>query len=197
MAILGSHNSMTYLKSNNVLMNIFKFCWRCQTSDIDTQLYKGVRCFDIRIRLKNDNWVFAHGSSTFKTPVFDGYKGLDGLLSHLNRHAVCTLRKIYIRLILEESKENLTQEKAFVEKVKEIYNKYTPNLVFFEFTRKFDWKVLVDTGVHVKEPEQFVGSMKSWYGKVWPWLYWKLNNKRDKEKFNKMEDNDIALFDFI
>ena len=118
-------------------------------------------------------------------------------MNYLNRHAVCTLRKIYIRLILEESKENLAQEEAFVEKVKEIYNKYTPNLVFFEFTRKFDWKVLVDTGVYVKEPEQFVGSMKSWYGKVWPWLYWKLNNKRDKEKFNKMEDNDIALFDFI
>ena len=137
-------------------MNMFKFCWRCQTSDIDTQLLKGVRCFDIRIRLKNDNWVFAHGRSTLKSTT---QNGLDNLLSHLN--------------------------------------KYAPNLIFFEFTRKFDWKVLVDTGVYIKEPEQFVGSMKSWYGKIWPWLYWKINNNKDKEAFEKLGEGDIALFDFV
>ena len=197
MAILGSHNSMTYLESNNIFMNIFKFCWRCQTSDIDTQLLKGVRCFDIRIRLENNNWVFAHGKSILKTITQNGYNGLDGLLNHLNKYAVSTSSKIYIRLILEESKENLKQEKAFIKKVKEIYNKYIPNLIFFEFTRKFDWKVLIDTGVYIKEPEQFVGSMKSWYGKIWPWLYWKINNNKDKKTFEKLGESDIALFDFI
>lgn len=197
MAILGSHNSMTYLESHSIFMNIFKFCWRCQTSDIDTQLLKGVRCFDIRIRLENGSWVFAHGRSTLKATTQNGYNGLDGLLNHLNKYTVSTSNKIYIRLILEESKENLKQEEAFVKKVKEIYNKYTPNLIFFEFTRKFDWKVLIDTGVHIKEPEQFVGSMKSWYGKIWPWLYWKINNNEDKKAFEKMGESDIALFDFV
>ena len=197
MAILGSHNSMTYLESHSIFMNIFKFCWRCQTSDINTQLLKGVRCFDIRIRLENDYWVFAHGRSILKSTTQNGLDGLDGLLNYLNKYAVSTSNKIYIRLILEESKENLKQEEAFVKKVKEIYNKYTPNLIFFEFTRKFDWKVLVDTGVHIKEPEQFVGSMKSWYGKIWPWLYWKLNHNKDKKAFEKLGESDIALFDFI
>lgn len=175
-------------------MNMFKFCWRCQTSDIDTQLLKGVRCFDIRIRLKNGSWVFAHGRSTLKATT---QNGLDDLLDHLNKYAAQISSKIYVRLILEESKENLKQEAAFVEKVKEIDNKYAPNLIFFEFTRKFDWKVLVDTGVYIKEPEQFVGSMKSWYGKIWPWLYWKINNNKDKEAFEKMGESDIALFDFV
>lgn len=197
MAILGSHNSMTYLESHSIFMNIFKFCWRCQTSDIDTQLLKGVRCFDIRIRLENNNWVFAHGKSILKTTTQNGYNGLDGLLNHLNKYAVSTSSKIYIRFILEESKENPKQEEAFVKKVKEIYNKYTPNLIFFEFTRKFDWKVLIDTGVYIKEPEQFVGSMKSWYGKIWPWLYWKINNNKDKEAFEELGEGDIALFDFV
>ena len=197
MAILGSHNSMTYLKSHSIFMNIFKFCWRCQTSDIDTQLLRGVRCFDIRIRLEESNWVFAHGKSILKATTQNGYNGLDGLLNNLNKYAVSTSSKIYIRLILEESKENLKQEEAFVKKVKEIYNKYTPNLIFFEFTRKFDWKILVDTGVYIKEPEQFVGSMKSWYGKIWPWLYWKINNNKDKEAFKKLGESDIALFDFV
>lgn len=197
MAILGSHNSMTYLESNSIFMNIFKFCWRCQTSNIDTQLLKGVRCFDIRIRLEKSNWVFAHGKSILKATTQNGYNGLDGLLNYLNKYAVSTSSKIYIRLILEESKENLKQEEAFVKKVKEIYNKYTPNLIFFEFTRKFDWKILVDTGVYIKEPEQFVGSMKSWYGKIWPWLYWKINNNKDKEAFKKLDESDIALFDFV
>ena len=175
-------------------MNMFKFCWRCQTSDIDTQLLKGVRCFDIRIRLKNDNWVFAHGRSTLKSTT---QNGLDNLLSHLNKYAINASEKIYVRLILEESKEDFEQEAAFIEKVKEIDNKYAPNLIFFEFTRKFDWKVLVDTGVYIKEPEQFVGSMKSWYGKIWPWLYWKINNNKDKEAFEKLGEGDIALFDFV
>ena len=194
MAILGSHNSMTYLKSHSIFMNIFKFCWRCQTSDIDTQLLRGVRCFDIRIRLKNSSWVFAHGRSTLKATT---QNGLDDLLDHLNKYAVQISSKIYVRLILEESKEDLEQEAAFVEKVKEIDNKYAPNLIFFEFTRKFDWKVLVDTGVHIKEPEQFVGSMKSWYGKIWPWLYWKINNNEDKKAFENLGEGDIALFDFV
>ena len=175
-------------------MNIFKFCWRCQTSDIDTQLLRGVRCFDIRIRLKNDSWVFAHGRSVLKAIT---QNGLDDLLDHLNKYAAQISSKIYVRLILEESKENLEQETAFIEKVNEIDNKYAPNLIFFEFTRKFDWKVLVDTGVHIKEPEQFVGSMKSWYGKIWPWLYWKINNNKDKETFGRLGESDIALFDFV
>ena len=194
MAILGSHNSMTYLKSHSIFMNMFKFCWRCQTSDIDTQLLKGVRCFDIRIRLENGNWVFVHGRSTLKATT---QNGLDDLLDHLNKYAINASEKIYVRLILEESKENPRQEAAFVEKVKEIDNKYAPNLIFFEFTRKFDWGVLVDTGVYIKEPEQFVGSMKSWYGKIWPWLYWKINNNKDKEAFEKLGESDIALFDFV
>ena len=118
-------------------------------------------------------------------------------MGHLNKYAAQISSKIYVRLILEESKENLEQEAAFVEKVKEIDNKYAPNLIFFEFTRKFDWKVLVDTGVYIKEPEQFVGSMKSWYGKVWPWLYWKINNNKDREAFEKLGESDIALFDFV
>ena len=194
MAIPGSHNSMTYLKSHSIFMNIFKFCWRCQTSDIDTQLLRGVRCFDIRIRLENGNWVFAHGRSVLKATTQNGF---DDLLDHLNKYAARISSKIYVRLILEESKENLEREAAFVEKVKEIDNKYAPNLIFFEFTRKFDWKVLVDTGVYIKEPEQFVGSMKSWYGKIWPWLYWKINNSKDKEAFERLGESDIALFDFV
>lgn len=192
--MLGSHNSMTYLKSHSIFMNIFKFCWRCQTSDIDTQLLKGVRCFDIRIRLKNGSWVFAHGRSVLKATTQNEF---DDLLGHLNKYATQISSKIYVRLILEESKENPEQEAAFVEKVKEIDNKYAPNLIFFEFTRKFDWKVLVDTGVYIKEPEQFVGSMKSWYGKIWPWLYWKINNNKDKEAFERLDESDIALFDFV
>ena len=143
---------------------------------------------------ENGNWVFAHGRSTLKATTQNEF---DDLLGHLNKYAINTSEKIYVRLILEESKEDLEQEKLFIEKVKEIDNKYAPNLIFFEFTRKFDWKVLVDTGVHIKEPEQFVGSMKSWYGKIWPWLYWKINNNKNKEAFEKLGGEDIALFDFV
>lgn len=34
--ILGSHNSLTYNKCNNILCNLIKPTWKCQQVDIET-----------------------------------------------------------------------------------------------------------------------------------------------------------------
>ena len=191
MPILGSHNSMTYLQPDNYLYKLFSFCWKCQSSNIEYQLNHNIRCFDLRIVLNDNKWSFAHGKALLKGDT------LDNILNICNKYSVENNIKIYIRLILEESKENKAQEDQFIKLVYNLYNKYTPNLIFFEFTRKYDWKQLVDLGYTIQEPVQYVGSMQSWYGKIWPWLYWKLNHKKNQENIASLQDTDIVLTDFV
>jgi hypothetical protein len=49
-----------------------------------------------------------------------------------------------IRLILETSKEDSRQENLFVDFIKYIIETF-PNITFWQFTRKFDWKRLYES----------------------------------------------------
>lgn len=191
MAILGSHNSMTYLPPKMWLMRLFSLFWRCQRSDLKRQYSSGVRCFDLRIRNIKEKWVFAHGLITLKDVE------LVEVLNYLSIKAITHNEIIYIRLILEELKPNIHQEQKFKSLCQDIEEKYKETLVFFEARRKFDWLQLYEFETIAPTVIQFVGSMKSFYGKICPWLYWKLNNKKDKEKISHFSDDTIVLYDFI
>lgn len=190
MAILGSHNAMTYLSPKLWIMRLFSLFWRCQKNDLKHQYAEGIRCFDLRVRNVNDKWVFAHGIVTMENVE------LIEVLNYLNAKAIMHKEIIYIRLLLEELKPNIHQEHKFKELCHEIQTKYYGTLKFFEARRKFDWVQLYDFGGFNPAVVQYVGSMKSWYGKICPWLYWKLNYRKDKEKLNLYSDNTIVLFDF-
>lgn len=198
MAIIGSHNSMTYAKSKNWIMNLFSFFWKCQNNSIIEQFENGARCFDLRIRLKfpdkNPNlmindWVFVHGSCEFKNYEFISQMNL------LNSLAVNNNETLYIRLILDEDEENLSQESGFIELCTSLQNRYNA-LNFFGGYRKFDNKLLYRFKYQLNVV-QYVGSTQSWYGKLWPLLYWKLNHKENLEQLKNYDDNTIVLFDFI
>jgi len=189
--ILGSHNTMTYLAPDNKFLKLFKFIYKCQNRSICEQFESGCRCFDIRIRLdKNYKWVFAHG--IFKSSE---YSPVD-IFNKLNALAVMTQEKIYIRLLLETSKYDWKQEIEFIKFCKELSAKYSDFLVFFEGRRKYDWVQLYD---FKNNPDliQYVGSMCSWYGKIWPKLYWWINNNKNIKKAKNQKDNTICLFDFV
>lgn len=191
MAILGSHNSMTYLPSRLWIMRLFSLIWRCQKSDLKRQYSEGVRCFDLRVRNINGKWRFAHGIITIKdVELFE-------VLDYLNVKAITHNEPIYIRLILETHKPDIHHEHKFKELCKNVQEKYHDTLKFFEARRKFDWLQLYDFDGYSPQVVQYVGSIKTFYGKICPWLYWKLNNKKDKEMFNKYSENTIVLYDFI
>lgn len=188
--IKGSHNTMTYLYPDNQIMKLFKWIYQCQSKTITEQFEEGCRCFDLRIRLENNRWVFAHGlykSSRHK---------IEDILNMLKGLAKLNRIKIYIRLILETSKYDKITESEFIKLCKTLKTKYSENLIFFEGRRKYDWKILYDFKYY-PEVKQFVGSMKSWYGKLCPWLYSFIHKKRDLEKASSYDNDIICLFDFI
>lgn len=188
--IKGSHNTMTYLSPDNKIMNLFKWIYKCQIKSIVEQFGDGCRCFDLRLKWKNNKWIFAHGSYKSSRHTWEE------ILNKLNGLAVLNRTKIYIRFILEISKHNKEAEAEFIKLCKAVKDRYTPYLVFFEGRRKYDWMILYDFEYY-PQIEQFVGSMKSWYGKIWPWLYSFFNKKRDLEKASSYNDDVICLFDFV
>ena len=191
MAILGSHNSMTYLPPKLWLMRLFSLFWRCQTNDLKHQYSNGARCFDLRVRNVKDRWVFAHGLTAMKSVE------LIEVLNYLNSKASMHREIIYIRLILEEKKPDIHQEHKFKELCHEVHKRYYGTLKFFEGRRKFDWVQLYDFDGFNPNVVQLVGSMQSFYGKICPWLYWKLNYKKNKERLKIYSEDTIVLYDFV
>lgn len=61
--MIGTHNSMTYLKAKNKVWEVIAGYWRCQDKNLGEQIEAGVRWFDIRIAYDEGtkSWVFAHG----------------------------------------------------------------------------------------------------------------------------------------
>ena len=172
-------------------MRLFSLIWRCQKHDLKRQYLEGVRCFDLRVRHVNNKWVFAHGIITLKDVE------LIDVLNYLNTKAATHNEIIYIRLILETRKPDIHQEHDFKALCEELHDKYYGTLKFFEARRKFDWIQLYDFDGFNPYTVQYVGSIKSLYGKVCPWLYWKLNNHKDRQEFNGFSDDTIVLYDFI
>ncbi|MGN0144129.1 MAG: hypothetical protein ACI398_04050 [Clostridium sp.] len=64
--IIGSHNSLSYLKPKHWYQWIFYPWARCQSKTLKEQYDSGVRYFDIRVRFdKNNNVVFCHNNTIF------------------------------------------------------------------------------------------------------------------------------------
>ena len=64
--MIGSHDTFTYLKTNNILAKACALFWRCQEKTIHEQYKAGIRVFDIRVSLEKDKadfywWRIGHG----------------------------------------------------------------------------------------------------------------------------------------
>ncbi len=189
--VIGSHNSMTYLKPRHWYGWLMIPFARCQNKTLAEQYKAGARCFDLRIRpdMKH-SFSFAHGFMEMS----DGLAiGIDPLYSM----AVRDNEKVYIRIILEDVGMNYPAEAAsewFVN-ICESFARYYPMFTFFEGRRKSDWKLLYDFPFKPKV-QQFVSSMADdarWYERIFPRLY----ARRTNGTHIPDEDCDIALYDFI
>lgn len=184
--MIGSHNTMTYLPVEKwwmIPLNIFA---KCQSKCLYTQHRKGVRCYDIRVYLKDNlYWKFCHGLINYKSliTVYD-------VIDEINNTIFDDEVEVYIRIVLEKGDE--FAEREFAKLCSELESKY-PKIKFFGGVRKRDWKEFY----HFKnnpDVEQYISSMSGkWYWFI-PWLYAKLFNKKN---FNKINDSKINLFDFI
>lgn len=63
--MIGSHDSYTFMRARNPIVNAFKGLWRTQDKSIEEQYKSGVRFFDIRLYRDRDKWRAAHGLAEF------------------------------------------------------------------------------------------------------------------------------------
>lgn len=180
--MIGSHNTMTYLPVEKWWMKPLNIFAKCQNKYLYSQYIHGVRCYDMRVYLKDNNyWKFCHGIINYKS-ILTIYDVINEINSFDNE-------EFYIRFVLEKGNE--FTENEFAKLCAELESKY-PKIKFFGGVRKRDWKELY----HFKnnpDIEQYISSM-SRYWFIPPWIYAKLFNKKN---FSKINNSKINLFDFI
>lgn len=185
---IASHNTMTYLPVKHWWMKPFNFIAKCQDKDIYTQYELGIRLFDIRIKWDNkEGWVFAHGSLIYK-----GSSPLE-VFEYLNSRSEKTL----VRLILEYNKKPKDEDNIFI-----LFQSYVagwithyPNILFFEFRMKYNWKQVYFNPDKVPTYYQAVSSMsKAPIDDLCPWVYASLHNE---DIINQGTDKDYLFIDFI
>ena len=127
--IIGSHNTMSYMKPKHWWMKPFLFMAKCQDKTIEKQYEYGARLFDLRLVFdKNGNVGFAHGLFSFQG-------NLDEVLSYLNSK----MERVYVRILNERDKNY----DLFKKKCMQIKLKY-PHIMFIGGINKKDWKQLYD-----------------------------------------------------
>lgn len=196
--IIGTHNSMTYLRPQKWYGWFMIPFARCQRKTIEQQWNDGARCFDLRIRFtKQGEPYFAHGlyECTHKAKPAHVLEELYKLMLRDNEQA-------FVRLILEDpDKQNYNvyyfEQLCRVWETHQARQSVTVNKVlrFFGGNRKGDWAQIVEFD-YKPNLTQYVGSMMEdarWYEKLMPFAYAWRRNKKNKQN----PQGDIAIYDFI
>lgn len=192
--ILGSHNSLSYLKPKYWWFYPFRFMAKCQNLNIKEQYNLGVRVFDIRLNITNKGKIIiSHGLMRFKITDSEFYS----ILKFLNTCSESDI--IWVRIINEKNK-NKNEFISFCDHLKQI----CPNIKFYGGINKKDWKELFNFGYG--EPK-VVDKYASWNNDypssgsgcilddLYPLIYAKRNNQKWKKEFY---NKDIYLIqDFI
>lgn len=196
--IIGTHNSMTYLRPQKWYGWFMIPFARCQNKTIEQQWNDGARCFDLRIRFtKQGEPYFAHGlyECTHKANPAHVLEDLYKLMIRDNEQA-------FVRLILEDpDKQNYNvyyfEQLCRVWETHQARQSVTVNNVlrFFGGNRKGDWAQIVEFD-YKPNLTQYVGSMMEdarSYEKIMPFAYAWRRNKKNKQN----PQGDIAIYDFI
>jgi hypothetical protein len=202
--MIASHNSMSYLPPTKLWMAICKPWSKCQKDNIEAQLDKGVRYFDIRIRpwKDGDTYVAHYCHNTIDYGIADLTKSFDLIdKASLELNGV----NFFVRVTLDvRKKPNDADEMAvwFKTYVNNLQEKY-PNIIFDSIKIFWDWgNDLSDENVTVTEKHWSVVD-KKWYEYILP-IKWfaKMHNKSyikeyEKEHILDNPDNIALMIDYI
>lgn len=129
--MIASHDSYTYQKAKNPLMNLISIFWKTQKLDIKKQYELGVRIFDVRVCKNNKGlWGTAHGSAHFKESF--------NSISEICKYFKDNYSGSFIRIYLEDNvKENNNLKDEFLKESEEAYSKYKD--IIWEIGTHFPW----------------------------------------------------------
>lgn len=187
--IIGSHNSWSYLPPKKWWMKLIAFTARCQSDNIVEQYtYDGVRCFDLRVRFKDNKPIVAHGIIEYDINEKDLFESLE----YLNLKG-----DVFVRILHEvRTKKQYTEEAVenFVDFIIKLQCRFT-NIRFWCGKNLYNWETDYEFPCKLSCEEKYASVcspklIDDWY----PRWFAKFNNKRIlKERTNK----DILLIDFV
>lgn len=138
---LASHNSLSFVKPKKWWEKLINFTSKCQLYDIETQYFKGVRLFDIRVR-RDDSFCGAysaksgHGLITYDIYIVDVLYVLDSMSTKED--------PVYIQLNLENRKWEEDKDFIWFEELFKTFAKDYPNLIFCGGYVKHPWHKIID-----------------------------------------------------
>lgn len=189
--IIGTHDSITAHPPRKWWMKLGKAIAVTQDKTIYQQYADGIRCFDLRIRLSDDDtWVLCHGLYEVNLDIYD-------LLYWFRTKAEQNRENVYIRIVLEDKKHCDKEAERFV-KFCEWADSFSPYLIFIAGNRKSDWMQLYKFSYPNQRQWMPVSSCAEdakWYEKAFPRLYAKRMNKHNLK--NIPQQYGFAFFDFI
>lgn len=143
--MIGSHDTFTYLKAKNVLVNSFSRFWKCQELSIHDQYKVGCRVFDIRViheESKGMNWWrIGHGAAEFD----QRFPNLESICLYIKENFPGSV----FRLMLEKDCDNEKVYNRFETEAMKIKKKYSK--LIWDVVIKKPWKTLYrGTGLDAK-----------------------------------------------
>lgn len=190
---IGTHNSWSFGKCQWWLRP-FAFMGRCQNKTIQEQFEAGARLFDLRVRFANRGFYACHGIFRYTTG-----RGSPKDLRWLNRQPY----KVAVRVVLEQMKPTDADKEAFAA-LCEGLTTFSPYIDFFGGWAKGEYdKPIYDFHSGIGEQDlcdrySSVCRVWPWLPKWatcwWPWLYARVNNKRN---INRHSGSKWLFIDFI
>lgn len=109
--MIGSHDSLTYLKSN-WFFSMFKKYWKTQCASIEEQYAFGIRMFDIRLYLSKDGyWRPCHGAVNLKGLKWEE---ISDVCAWTERKCPDSLYRIWLEKGSDNAKKIFASEVEFV-----------------------------------------------------------------------------------
>lgn len=185
--MLGSHNSLSYLPTKG-WRKILTPWVRCQSLTIEEQYEKGVRYFDLRVKIVDGKgWCFCHNNAIFSTVM--EHKEIIDFLSEKKANVRIMLD---VRKTPDESEGYKNTFFDFVDWMKENGVKVDSVIVYWE------WKGYGTNSI--KQHEYHTSVSAPWYKYILgtKWFAKHYNKKYLEENKDIVNgDNDVALIDYI
>lgn len=208
--ILGSHNSMSYMEPISKIGKLFRFNIRCQRKTVYEQYHEyGIRLFDLRLYF-NEVGRGYFKSGKYMLDTYTIFQHLD----FLNKQG-----DAYVRISLEEShKDHYKYNADFVESrfmsICHTFEIMYPGITFFGGERTYDNTILhlfrseysykLFNNIDFDRNGEYYNSKKSIkhylykiIESICPLLYAKIINKKNYSKWEKSDEHQVLLMDFV
>lgn len=198
--MIGSHNTMTYLKPKSWWMRPLIWMGRCQDKTYQEQYKSGVKAFDVRVFWDDEGELeFRHGMFAFSGEGFSDFLKF------------CQQKDIIVRLLFEERKfpaylrkrsEKLALFERFINLCEWVEETY-PYLKLTCCKNTETGQVLYEPKTKELKQYHFYSSQTSLWEKfprfddLWPRLYSMIRNKKHLRTTQILDSNSITWLDFV